>query len=1012
MVTELRGLSGWIAAHGRSARNEFIERDPIGVGLYGDIGEFSPREKRDLLASLERAASRLHLASGATAAFESLTTSAMELAIEGILRDTGRAPEHQSFVGFVLCVLRHGSRLPGLTKALLTLVYDGRWSSHVNALALRAFLHNCPDGAEKTNSLKQLLADVHARIIPDPHEELKGILLSKLYPRDVSPPDVWRYLAATEDLAVLGSSWRFWSTQIPDESSDDEVVALLDSLQRRFCDLRPALQTREDARETPTKLLARALDVRGDAIDIRRLYDWLSVGVVGSRDGLRERCKSVRDIRQWLEDRPEVQKAVLMEGLSRCTASEDFWGQAFDVRNCLYGARRLPDYGIWCLMQAVSLADTRLKAAEYLLWEAFQAHKDRDGNEGLSLEVLEAHVRQNEKLKPGWDWVKRSSSSPEDTEERNRYAEGQQKREEEPLAQVRSNLEALHENRAAPALLFRMARAYFGNFVGFRAEDGPRSVEKLLRRDQDLTRAALVGLRGTFDRPDVPGVEEILDLRKRNRIHYLSWPFLAGLAEIERSSPEDASRWDEDRIRKALLFYYLTPHADYSPDWYGRLLEKCPEFVADVLASVAASGFRSHSSDSALLWSLAHDPEHAQVARLASLRLLAAFPARCTAKQVEALDCLLWAAVQHADRSQILELVDRKLRRRSMNDSQRVRWLACGFLALPAQYESRLRDFMEGRERRVRHLMDFLFREDSVPVWRPHLDKRGLELFIGLLAPYSDPDSWSQAGLVTPAMWASRRVSGMIRELATLPDEDVTRTLEEMAAEPTLSRWRPALLRARNDQCVVRRDAAYRHPDVDQICRTLDNTTPANPADLAALVTDRLGEIACRIRNGNTDDWRQYWNEDPHRRPREPKHEESCRDALLSDLRQCLPDEVDAQPEGQYANDKRADIRVLCRDFQIPVEIKKNEHRKLWSALRDQLIAQYTRDPATDRYGVYAVLWFGETDEHRTPPPPAGVRPDSPAALKERLEEALTPEEARKISVCVIDVSAPAADAK
>ena len=495
VVTELRGLSAWLAAHGRSARNEFIERDPIGVGLYGDIGEFSPREKRDLVASLERAASRLHLASGATAAFESLATSAMEPVIEGILRDTGREPEHQSFVGFVLGVLRHGSRLPGLTQALLTLVYDGKWSSHVNVLALRAFLHNCPDGAEKTNSLKQLLADVRARTIPDPHEELKGILLSKLYPRDVSPPDVWRYLAATEDLAVLGSSWRFWSTQIPDESSDDEVVALLDSLQRRFCDLRPALQTREDARETPTKLLARALDVRGDAIDIRRLHDWLSVGGVGSRDGLRECYKSVRDIRQWLEDRPEVQKAVLLEGLSRCTASDDFWRQAFDVRNFLYGARRPPDYGIWCLMQAVFLADTRLKAAEYLLLEAFQAHKDRDGNEGLSLDVIEAQVGKNEKLKPGWDWVQHSSSSPADTEERNRYAEEQQKREEEPLAQVRSNLEALHENRAAPALLFRMGarvlRELRGISRGRRTEERRETASKgpslcLAGRGEDL----------------------------------------------------------------------------------------------------------------------------------------------------------------------------------------------------------------------------------------------------------------------------------------------------------------------------------------------------------------------------------------------------------------------------------------------------------------------------------------------------------------------------------------------
>ena len=115
--------------------------------------------------------------------------------------------------------------------------------------------------------------------------------------------------------------------------------------------------------------------------------------------------------------------------------------------------------------------------------------------------------------------------------------------------------------------------------------------------------------------------------------------------------------------------------------------------------------------------------------------------------------------------------------------------------------------------------------------------------------------------------------------------------------------------------------------------------------------------------------------------------------------------------EGRYANDKRADIRVSCRDFQVPVEIKKNLHPNLWSALREQLIARYARDPATDGYGIYVVLWFGGIDG-RTPSPPSGGPPRDPGALRQRLQDTLTPEEARKISVCVIDVSAPAAETR
>ena len=105
------------------------------------------------------------------------------------------------------------------------------------------------------------------------------------------------------------------------------------------------------------------------------------------------------------------------------------------------------------------------------------------------------------------------------------------------------------------------------------------------------------------------------------------------------------------------------------------------------------------------------------------------------------------------------------------------------------------------------------------------------------------------------------------------------------------------------------------------------------------MLSARLLELASQIRHGNTNDWRQYWNE-PRGQTPTPKHEDQCRDALLSDLRTRLPTGVDAQPEGQYAGDKRADIRVASGDFEVTVEIKKNRHRDLWSAARHQLKAR------------------------------------------------------------------------
>ncbi|MDE0214241.1 MAG: hypothetical protein OXN22_09205, partial [Deltaproteobacteria bacterium] len=90
----------------------------------------------------------------------------------------------------------------------------------------------------------------------------------------------------------------------------------------------------------------------------------------------------------------------------------------------------------------------------------------------------------------------------------------------------------------------------------------------------------------------------------------------------------------------------------------------------------------------------------------------------------------------------------------------------------------------------------------------------------------------------------------------------------------------------------------------------------------------------------------------------------------------------------------------------VPVEIKKSTNDDLWKAIRNQLIAKYTRDPEVDGYGIYLVFWFGRD---RCKRPPTGPTPETPEALQDRLLATanLSPEERRKISVIVIDVSKP-----
>jgi hypothetical protein len=330
-----------------------------------------------------------------------------------------------------------------------------------------------------------------------------------------------------------------------------------------------------------------------------------------------------------------------------------------------------------------------------------------------------------------------------------------------------------------------------------------------------------------------------------------------------------------------------------------------------------------------------------------------------------------------------------------------------GMIASPEKYIDQLESFANGYEPRIRHLAGFL--GDRGDQWSPlsDLPVQALGLLIRLIGSTYAPYSLQATGIATPQTHAADCVAELITHLSTLPGKEVTELLNLLLDNSQLKQWHNNLNQAKFEQSAVRREASFTHFDINQVSQTIQNLKPANAADLAALTIDILNDMADRIRNGNTDDYSQYWNENTQTRKHiNPKHEDACRDALLSDLQQHLAKYgIDAQPEPHYADDKRADIRVEfggSSGFEVPIEIKKNTNTELWSAIHKQLIAKYTREPRADGFGIYVVFWFGAD---KTQLPPTGKRPKTTTELAERLRDTLSVEEARKISICIIDVA-------
>ena len=76
------------------------------------------------------------------------------------------------------------------------------------------------------------------------------------------------------------------------------------------------------------------------------------------------------------------------------------------------------------------------------------------------------------------------------------------------------------------------------------------------------------------------------------------------------------------------------------------------------------------------------------------------------------------------------------------------------------------------------------------------------------------------------------------------------------------------------------------------------------------------------------------------------------------------------------------------------MEIKRSCHRNVWKAVRSQLIAKYTRDPRASGYGIYLVLWFGDTEKCR-PTECAGWTPEAEKDVRLRIQQSLDGREGR-----------------
>ena len=1055
VVLDLRGVSAWLAAMNREARELLIDGDPIGVAFGGDAGPLDRHEAERLLSRLESQLDYRWFAPS-WASLDSLLAGPAKDILWARLFDSDRSQGRQQLVGLLLRGLTplagsdsdwaQGPRASAAEarSPLLAVARDDTWGDSVRHPAVRALIHVLrvePDGPQVLLRLLRELSDGRVRL--DDRDAMRGELLAHLYPEHIGPEDVWDYLPSTTVPRGKGSS--FWKRDLVENSSPEQVRVLLQGLMASAEELLFTL-AQHDLEVVPFRVLGRALELFGDEVDVGALYDWFEL-VEADRERAElvpAHCGNVlmrsrhasdqKRICEWLGERRDIQLALVLEGLKRDASFPPTRTLVHRIGVKFLGDRAPSGFRRWCLDSALPLADTRGASVELSIWAVTE--RDEWGPPLPDEEVMAAvasipwlrewhEARLAAAARHADELARRRESSPYTTvrERRAKYVDT-----------VREQLPTLEAGEGPAEMLHGLGRVYVNGLEAGGPKQARADLELSLEWDRRVVTAVLRGFQRLVGRTDLPTMDDILRLREQRMTSWYALPFLAGMAEDERAEVDILERLDDAGLRRALAFYLLSrlpttlstrpgtvgQSKDCRPRWYRSALQVRPDAVADVMVAVHRVRVTAKQSPDQHLYDMAAKDEYAEVARLAVPKMFTPFPSRCAGEdQLASLRQVLPAAIRYMPHRDLTELVSRRLARRGMDVAQRVYWLAAGSFVAPEKFLPRLIDFLSGEgETTILHVVDFLV-PDTTPLpnqdW-PTGHLAGLVRAVGarLHSPWDDlpdtTDHFMGGDGFASGIKAESLVTGWVKTLVDRVDEDSTAALTDLANDPALAKWRGRLLRARDEQAERRRAATRKPPTVAEVREALRGGPPGSAADLAALVADRLHQLARRIRDGNTDAWMFYWHRDLNdpkgRSVTTPSPEDACRKVVVFGLEPLLdPHDVVPTQDEQVAEEKRPDIVAHHHPHAVPIEIKKSDSKDLWTAAADQLRTRYCRDPRSDGYGIYLVLWFGA--DHLKSTPAGGRRPESPGELQRQLEDQLDPRDRLKITVIVIDVSAP-----
>ncbi|MEL2241179.1 hypothetical protein PAS25_09245 [Leclercia adecarboxylata] len=1013
--SELRGLHAWLAVFLPQYAQVFIDTDPYGVLTYGDAASLPIAEKQNLLVALSKLSERdpWFRNHGLNSYLNGFATVEMEALLRQIVRDP-----HSSFSlrMIVLESLSVATPIVALSDDLINIVKSKDSSYAEKEEAITALIHFGVSGQKFSVRLFAELNDKNHDSI-----RLRNHIIQLLYKDHFTPQDIAQLLIDTLNITSerlpIGALWR-----LNDIVPTADLLAIFEHLDRyHTAHSKDWYSSAKNHYEIVYFLEAGLLRILSEKNGYSASQIWLCLKTFyfyshhhhyRGYDNVQKSVVQEIKNRSWqYEDIIDAAILSFKHYDTHCLFLHEFGGSTFHL---------IPDEVLLArFIHFFSHAEADSDKTECIYRLTFAVLYRCAKPSQQTFEFLSAYCHLNVKLTAVFE----TSIVCEIDDWRVKHKLSQ-------IAYEKKRNAALYEDRHSFELcrqeivsgqhlewLKHISYIYYSKYSDVDDKLTP------VQRCADILGAenvtdAISGLLAILNRSDLPTIDEVNCTFLKGKYYKWWYAVLAGSDELFKKN-SDVTQWDEDLLTTLLaldvvLALFTKDNnviSDYSLPWKRDVILNKTAFFIKTYYHIITFYINNQLQDIRALNYLLNDtciPIDYAVPLV--MRLAKEHPDDVFHLQ-NLVGWLLAHPESHAELLQLSELMiaqPSKLKKQSYQI-----WLVCAYLFAPDQCQDQ---FLSESKSATKMIMFIRQLSGKAKRGRGSSEQRlsltQLETIITVSAIHfpnidrlasnvsNSTNNWEYADFI----------KRMIDDVSSFSSYDAGKVFERLLLLPECTSYRDYLLHAQSNQKVRYRESQFQHTNWKQAVNILKNQTPANVMDLYALLLDHLRDIANRITYENTDIYKQFWNENGNGQIVVPKPEESCRNFFLELLRVRLhPLQIICEPEGHMVSSKRADIIISLPGIKIPIEIKRDYHRNVWSALNEQLDQLYTTNPDAAGYGIYLVFWFGASRPNAIPRPEKDTPPPVNATtMEDILNEAVPMVKRNRLSAIVIDVSGEA----